>query len=117
MIKFLAYGSLRKGEFNFDRFGTNSIKYIETKIIKGYKMYSLGFYPFLVFTGNQEHLVTCDILETSKPIFQAIVQMEEDAGYIETTEDGLPLFIMEFTNCSLLKRLPEIVSGDWKIKN
>ena len=117
MIKFLAYGSLRKGEFNFDRFGKDTIKYITTKTIKGYKMYSLGFYPFLIFTGNKEDEVTCDVLETYPEIFEEIKNMEYEAGYIDTTEENLPLFIMEFTNCNILQRLPEIKSGDWKIKN
>lgn len=114
-VKFLAYGSLRKGEYNFDRFGDNSLNYIETIKVKGYKMYNLGECPAIIHTGKEDHIIECDILSTSKDIFNMIENMEYRAGYVLDNRNIAPIFIM--TISPKRWKLKEVKSGNWKLKN
>jgi gamma-glutamylcyclotransferase (GGCT)/AIG2-like uncharacterized protein YtfP len=115
-VKFLAYGSLREGEFNFDRFGSNSLTFVRNEKVKGYKMYSLGAYPFITYTGKDEDVIVCDVLETDKRIFEYINDMEVGAGYTSRLEDNLPIFVMNVKEKDL-ERFKQVNSGDWKLKN
>lgn len=92
--KIFVYGSLRKGEYNFDRFveiyGKDSIKVVDTNItLFGYRLYSLGPYPGLKPANEEDtkSFVIGDILEVSQQVFNSITAMELGAGYyIEVKE-------------------------------
>lgn len=75
----LTYGSLRKGQYNYN---AKELEYIDTIEISGYKLYSLGAYPGIKYTGNEEDIIICDILnvKTNKES-NAIDYMELYADY------------------------------------
>ncbi len=77
------YGSLRKGQYNYERFCEaypNEIKYIKTISTYGYKLYSLGPYPG-VKVGNHMDDIILDLLEVSERVYDIINRMEIGAGY------------------------------------
>ena len=78
MVNIIVYGSLRKGLGNH-LYLTNS-DYIGTATLKGYKMYSLGWYPAIVPTRYADEIeVECYTL--SLHTFRQIHAMETGAGY------------------------------------
>lgn len=77
------YGSLRKDEYNYDRFvamyGQRDIKVLsEGVVVKGFNLYDLGPYPAITLGENE---LTIDILSVEEPVFNAIDGMEKGAGY------------------------------------
>lgn len=84
MSKILAYGTLRKGHYNFDRF-SEFLTYVETTKIKGFDLYDLGPYPIVVV--NPEGEIEVDILEATEEGKRIIDRMEEGAGYRKTAVD------------------------------
>lgn len=79
------YGSLRKDEYNFKsvqkQFGKESIRYIKTKTVGGYKLYDLGSYPGIIKSGTYGSKLTVDELHISKEVFEYIDAMEVGANY------------------------------------
>lgn len=85
MIKIATYGSLREGEYNFERFKEvfgDGIVRTNTTEIEGYELYSLGGYPAAV---KSEGKLTVDTLEVSEAVHERIKAMELGAGYVEET--------------------------------
>lgn len=110
------YGSLRKTEFN------NSIledsEYLGRGIVRGYKMFSLGSYPFVAYTGNENDKIIVEGYEVNYRVGSLIIGMELGSGYHVASVDveiefgsviGGKIFAMEIIhrNCG------EIPSGDW----
>lgn len=116
-IKILVYGTLRKGQYNFDRilknFGSDSIKKVSEKVIEGFKMYSIhDWYPAIVYTGNQEDKIIAEEIEVSPEAKGFVDKMEAGAGYIIKQVDGLDIYcILEDDMDDGLTG--EIESGDW----
>lgn len=84
MKKVCVYGSLREGEYNFDRFKQyygDNIKSIGSYIIEGFDLYNLGSYPGVKLSINNKQPLTVDILECSEECFNGINRMELGAGY------------------------------------
>ncbi len=83
--KIAVYGTLRVGEYNYERFKSGIIKVIEEgKSVKGYKMYDLGPYPVIKrdFSLQEEvESIIVDILEVTEKCFNELHQMELGAGY------------------------------------
>lgn len=124
----LFYGSLRSGQYNFDRFNSsypNGLRKIKTVILTGYKMYSLGSYPACIWTGRAADEVTFDLMEVSEAAYQAIERMEEGAGYQTNvvehflTEGNVStlikakVFLFTKTEDLLDSRYPIVESGNW----
>jgi len=79
------YGTLRRGMENHQAFAT-SLHYLDSSILKGYRMYSLVDYPYVVFTGNAYDSISIELFQiTSAHTEQMIYQMEMEAGYILST--------------------------------
>lgn len=78
MNKIAAYGTLRKGFYNFNRFDLN---YIKTTTLTGYELYDLGPYPMAIKTDNSEDTIVVDILECDDNTKRIIDMMEIGAGY------------------------------------
>lgn len=82
MKEIFVYGTLRKGEGNYQAF---SRKY-EMEVLKegvpatGYKMYEVGI-PFVCYTGNPDDVIYGDILAVDDNCCESIDAMEEGAGY------------------------------------
>lgn len=116
MKKILVYGSLRKGEYNFERFEDyfpNQMNYLGTVETPGYKLYSLGSYPGIKATDDDNFMLTVDKLEVSEECFQAIDGMEKGAGY---TTNTITLPDGDYTIYVYQGRVSErelVHSGDW----
>lgn len=111
--KIAVYGSLREGQYNFERFLD---RYPDIKVVKrnhriqGFQLYSLGPYPGIkVEEGNVE----VDILEVPKQCFGAITQMELGAGYsaMEIFIDNEQVIIYPYEG--QVNPLSRVVSGNW----
>lgn len=112
-----AYGSLRKGCYNFDAFhaflGDKEFKWIETLELKGFELYSLGAYPCAKI-GTKEDRLIVDIIELSPRAYERVRMMEVQAYY-----EPLSLIIGNYPDVKIFVYLPEakgrarVKSGDW----
>jgi len=89
MSKYIAaYGTLRKGFYNHNRF--EGVRYLGTTEISGFDLYDLGPYPCVI--KNENGKITIDLLEVVEDTKKAIDRMEIGAGYnieeIEIKLDG-----------------------------
>lgn len=126
----LCYGSLRAGEYNYNRileqFGEGSIKYVRTVQLSGYRMYSLGQYPAAIETYTRGEHITCDLLAVSPSVDVYIAEMELGAGYtayiepITVTEGNVTksvqstIYLFEIEDeDTLLHNAHRVYSGDW----
>lgn len=112
--KILVYGSLRNGEYNFERFKDyfpNGIEYVKTTTIKGFDLHSLGSYPGIVPSDNPEKELVVDVMNCNNQCFYSIDGMERGAGYKaqEVIVDNVPHTIYVYKGNP--NRLVE--SGDW----
>ena len=84
MSKAIVYGSLREGMYNaasFQRtYGTGYNK-IGEATLEGYKLFSLGTYPFVSESLATSDELKVDIYECSEECFDSIDRMELGAGY------------------------------------
>lgn len=111
MKKILVYGSLRNGMYNNSRiFGSNR-EPIETIVMEGYDLYSLGSYPAIKKGDNK---VVMELLEVSEEEYERIERMELGAGYItEYSEEYKAYFWVYKDAYDFLKTKKPIESGDW----
>jgi gamma-glutamylcyclotransferase (GGCT)/AIG2-like uncharacterized protein YtfP len=113
--KILVYGTLRKGQYNFDRivnnYGSESMKYIETRTIEGFKMVSINdWYPAIIFYGNKHQTIVAEVMEVSSEAKSFIDRMEAGAGYTIKQVDGMDIYC--FVN-DYFGNKGVIESGDW----
>lgn len=107
------YGSLRKGQYNH----WGELAHLGTTTMKGYKMCSLGGYPY-VLPSLEEDEITVDILEVvDKDTLTSIHNMELGAGYTAfetsvtyegTNYDGL-IYVHKYHK----GQHEQVVGGDW----
>lgn len=128
----LAYGSLRKGQYNFNRISNlfsskDVIQYVRTIKLPGYKMYSLGSYPACIHTGTRSDIIECDILRMHNSAFDIIDRMEVGAGYTQYStpivfKDGfiqynkdMSIYIFEDIDEETMKTKfqGEVIDGNW----
>lgn len=117
MSKILAYGTLREGDYNFERvkshFGETSIQKVRSVEISGFSMHNLGFFPGINRTNNTEDKILCDILEVSDKAASFIEAMELGAGYetqdVEVGDESFPIYIYRGD----LSNRPKVETGDW----
>lgn len=111
------YGTLRKGQYNFDRinnnFGSDSIKKVSERVIEGFKMYTIhDWYPAVVYTGRPEDKIVVEEVKVTPEAKTFIDRMEAGAGYTIKQVDGLDIY------CMLEDDMDDgltgvIESGDW----
>lgn len=77
------YGSLKKGMMNHERFGLHTQKFLGTEIVHKFKMYSLHWYPCIVYTGEWSDTVSCEVYLVKEDIIETIRAIEIHAGYTE----------------------------------
>lgn len=118
-MKYLfAYGTLRNGEHNYEKF-KHGIKYVQSHILDKFKLYDLGAYPAAVFTGNSSDTITTDILAITEEVYNEIKNMELGAGYEEIILNNLvfspgnPMIIFTMLIENLPKSSELITSGNW----
>ncbi|TXI87793.1 MAG: hypothetical protein E6Q36_06845 [Chryseobacterium sp.] len=111
-MKIAAYGTLRVGWYNNQRF---DLKYVSTERIKGYKLYDLGPYPAVI--KEEDSFIEVDILETDDETKNRIDRMEAGAAYQkeDIDIDGMQCTIYYFTEETLeyYKAAKEIPSGNY----
>lgn len=87
----LAYGSLRKGDYNYDRFKEyfgNKFNYIKTIELPGFDIYYLPYgYPGA--KRNPHGKITVDIIEVTEDCYREIEMMEIYADYTPLTFETL----------------------------
>lgn len=109
------YGTLRKGHYNHDRFPMQWQSGIKNPVrIQGYKLYDLGPYPCVVYTGNPKDETTFEIYHVTQQTKNVIDAMEFGAGYDEKKQpitNEVMASIYVFDQAPL--RATEIVSGDY----
>jgi len=119
MNKLLIFGTLRRGQYNFNRFKFyGEQKYIETIRLSGFDLYDLGHYPTVV-KGEGE--VTFEIHSVCDKILEIITDMEIGAGYkpikIKVGDSDCTLYTMEkeYIDEGVVRGrpFPKIESGDW----
>lgn len=81
MPKIAVYGSLRRGQYNHDRFG--KMDFLGEATLPGFKMFSLGPYPAVVKTNDETSTIKVELFEVSPNIKQNLDWMEFGAGYEE----------------------------------
>lgn len=115
MKRICVYGSLRLGEYNYnyfkERYG-NDMKYIRSIILEGYKLYSLGSYPGIKKSQNNEPLMV-DIIEVSDEVYHFITEMELSSGYgcVALNIDNIDCTLYVYKGPVYEKNL--VKSGDW----
>lgn len=115
-IKILTYGSLRKGEYNYERFRQyfkNGLNHVDTVIIKGFDLYDLGSYPGIKISDDPEKELTVDIMGCSQECYDSIQRMELGAGYSNypVNINGEDITIYLYHGYTQENRL--VKHGDW----
>lgn len=115
MHKIITYGSLRKGEYNFDRFP--SAKHIKTTTIQGWDLFSLhsGMYPGVKESKNSN--LTVDIIEVDAKDYNNIRAMELGAGYSEIELEVENVKGKFYPYLGVVQNTNIIKSGDWLKRN
>lgn len=104
----LVYGTLRTGE------------QAKRLTICGYKMFDLGWYPGVIYSGNIEDWIVCEMHRVDNATLHRLDSFE---GYDEDDLDG-SLYLrrnygLDLTGCELyvynrqVHEHPRIMGGDW----
>lgn len=110
------YGSLRKEEYN--NYLLKGCEYLGRGIVRGYKMFSFGNYPFVVPTGNDDDKIFVEGYEVDERINRRIEMIELCAGYYKAEVDvkieygGIiegNIYAMEV----IYRNYGEVPNGDW----
>lgn len=111
--KVLVYGSLRPKHYNYR--GEKVLK--DNVKVFGYKLFSLGSYPGIVYTGDPKDCVICTLLECDNRTSYNWDAMEHGANYhskaeiVEVAETLVAAKIYEYLGRTDDENLVE--SGDW----
>ena len=86
MRTIFVYGTLRKGFYNYDRFGGDEAFKPHSVdgnvyIISEYKMYTNGMYPCIVKSFNKNDKVEGELYHIDDGLFVILRNMEIGAGY------------------------------------
>ncbi|MCB0487426.1 MAG: gamma-glutamylcyclotransferase family protein [Cyclobacteriaceae bacterium] len=109
---FAFYGSLRIGMSNYDQYAS-SMSYQRATRISGYRMYSLGDYPYIVKSENHGDKIVVEIFKSdNEDIKMKIHKLEIDAGYfyeiINLDGDDVGIYLFEQPGND-----PWVKSGNW----
>lgn len=113
MPELFVYGSLRRGFHNHYRMGDGTFR--GEARLAGARLYSLGPYPTIVFTGDPDEWVAGEIYTVAPEILAGITEMELEADYLLKTVE------IAGWVCSIyfFEKPPEgaewIPSGDWAL--
>lgn len=109
------YGSLRKGEYN--NYLLNRSTQIARGLIRGFKLYSLGSYPFIFRTYDDKDTVVVEGYEADIKTIRDITLMELYAGYnvinVEIEGDNFKTRGNVFVMKEMRNHYGEVESGDW----
>lgn len=116
MRNILVYGSLRKGEYNYDSFKEeygDDFQFVKELTLEGYKLYSLGVYPGIKKTNNKEDVLVVNKIQLSEEAYRDVDWMEIGAGYsretINVDGDDCTLYIYD----GHVRDTDLVENGDW----
>jgi gamma-glutamylcyclotransferase (GGCT)/AIG2-like uncharacterized protein YtfP len=118
------YGSLRKGEYNFERFAEQwpgALKEIGSGYIVGWDLVDLGSYPSIV-PATEESSVVGEVYEVSDEVFQHVEKLEAEADYTRHVvavhtlggDACVRAYAYGFARPADIADRLRIESGDWK---
>jgi gamma-glutamylcyclotransferase (GGCT)/AIG2-like uncharacterized protein YtfP len=118
------YGSLRKGEYNFERFEQQwpgALEEIGTGYIVGWNLIDLGSYPSIV-PADVDASVVGEVYDVSDEVFAHVEALEAEADYrrytvdVHTTDSApcVQAYVYGFSRPAEISDRPRIESGDWK---
>lgn len=129
----IVYGSLRKGQYNYNRmkdmFGDKSFIHIRNEIIQYAMLYDLGEYPAACH-ASYRHSIKGELMYCNDDVYKYIKDMELGAGYIETQASVFKRTQMGSMSCTFItyyeagvqltnmiranpNLYPIVGSGDW----
>lgn len=106
------YGTLRIGMENYVLF-ERGMKFLEKVVLNGFRLISLGEYPYAIKSPNPDHVITAELFQLEDSTARLIHEMELEAGYyydelrIGRNKYGIYLF----SEANPFDE--EITSGDW----
>lgn len=106
------YGSLRRGLANHEKFKPH-LRYLYSRWIKEFQLYSLGDFPFAYRTHNLSDLILVEIFEvTDSQVRQQIDKLEFNYGYHieQLVLDDRAVNIYLFREKA---NYPLVIGGDW----
>src|SRR5947209_2836051 len=116
------YGSLRKGEDNYERFVTDwsgAIQDVASGYVEGYELVDLGTHSSII-RGAADARVIGDVFDVSDDAFRSIEVLETSFEYrrehVEVrTPDGRAIAAeaYAFARPDEIRTLPRIRNGDW----
>lgn len=108
--RYAFYGTLRPG-MELHQVYQPGMTHLEQALLEGYRLYSLGDYPYAVPSASGR--IAVDLYRLEPDCAQEIHEMEIEAGYYydEIIIDGLAFGIYLFDRAR--SGDPEIRSGDW----
>lgn len=86
---FAVYGTLRLNQGNYERILKNNSKHIKTINIPGFEMFSLGGFPGIKRSSNENSTIVADLFEVSCPETKRRLDILE--GYNKGTDSGMYL--------------------------
>jgi gamma-glutamylcyclotransferase (GGCT)/AIG2-like uncharacterized protein YtfP len=92
----------------------NHLNYLGKEELKGFKMFSLGDYPYIVKTENSGDRIIAELFQiTNHETEQTIYELEIGAGYIfsEVEIGNIKFGIYLFESSAIGD--PEVRDGDW----
>ena len=112
--KVAVYGSLRKGLHN--SYLLNNAKPLGTEVITGFKMFSLGSFPFIsTKDATDTDSITIEVYEVNQSEFRRLDQLEGFPSFynrtlVDTTHGKAWIYFIDNYENSVHK---PVVHGDW----
>lgn len=126
MKRLFFYGSLRRAEYNHQRFGKH-LTHIADGYIKGAELIGGNGYPWIVPTTFRSKVVLGEVYEMDDKLFELIEAMELGAGYErkpvevwshdDVVDDSIQAEAYFYKYPDELKDFPRITSGDWTARD
>lgn len=113
------YGLFRKdqGRYNYMQamFGNDSIFYIKTIKLPGYKMYDCIFNPTIERTLNQEDFVIVDLLRVTDKAYEEIEKIDSGGKFFEEfiSIDDIYYSIFIEIDIGEESKISIVEDGDW----
>ena len=122
-MRLFFYGSLRKGEDNYERFTTEwpeAMRDVASGCIRGFELVNLGTHCSIV-PGPADATVVGDVFDVSEELFTSIEALETGYEYVRQTVDveigdgrNVTADVYGFARPDEIADKPRIKSGDWK---
>ncbi|MFN3404693.1 MAG: gamma-glutamylcyclotransferase [Cytophagaceae bacterium] len=112
MENLFVYGTLRVGEAQFSLHRGIVVK--KDFLVHGYAMYDFfGEYPYIIFTGDQNHRVEGDLISVDPSIFSILDEYEGEL-YHRQFDTNISAWI--YVSREYIQGTQLLSSGRWKSK-